>query len=157
MSGQHYCNKLTNFYIVSILGSQMCTGIWHILCTFLWIAWWWLFRVETCRCEYNLLINRCVWLSYTFYIIYKTHREGYGQNVKNLLEAVVCWHKTVAFLTGYSRPLWSLLWWSINSSSVTSLRSPLQVSLQSFFWPSSNRYTQLHVPLPQRPHLFCLI
>jgi hypothetical protein len=65
--------------------------------------------------------------------------------VETLPNAVFGWHKTVAFLTGYWRPLWSSLWWSINSSSVTSLRSPLQVSLQSFFWPSSNQYTQLYL------------
>ena len=74
-----------------------------ILCIVLWIAWWRLFRVETCRCGCNLLINMCVSLSYTFYIIYKTHRDDYGQRVPS------CSVRTDGETDRYDKSLFAIL------------------------------------------------
>jgi hypothetical protein len=51
------------YFNVNFLGSQNVHCTWYTYDMVQRIAWWWLLRVETCRCMHNLsIINRCVWL-----------------------------------------------------------------------------------------------
>jgi len=50
----YYCNNFTNTLHCKPFGIPKCALLLDIILrVVLWIAWWWLFRVETCRCKHN--------------------------------------------------------------------------------------------------------